>query len=152
VSAAVASLPTPAPAVSPEAERFWNATAEGKLLLPRCRACASTFWYPRGLCPSCGATDLEWTEASGQGTIYSFTVIHRGEGAYRDATPYVVAYVELDEGPRLLTNVVDTDPDTVTVGQAVEVVFHDTGEGNALPRFRPAAPDRTTDKTEVIDG
>jgi uncharacterized OB-fold protein len=140
-------LPTPAPVVSPETEAFWSATAEGKLLLPRCRACSATTWYPRGLCPSCGVTDLEWIEASGRGTVYSYTVIHRGEGAYRETTPYVLAYVELDEGPRLLTNVVDTDPGAVSVGQEVEVVFHDTGEGNALPRFRPVDPARR----EVID-
>lgn len=137
-------LPTPAPVVNPETEAFWSATAEGRLLLPRCRACGYVIWYPRGLCPSCASTDVEWVDASGRGTIYSFTVIRRGEGAYREATPYVVAYVELDEGPRALTNVVDCDPEGLRIGQAVEVVFHDSGEGNALPRFRPA-------RTETID-
>ena len=141
-------LPTPAPVVSPETEAFWSATVAGKLLLPHCRACDATTWYPRGLCPACGATDLEWIEASGHGTVYSYTTVHRGEGPYRDATPYVVAYVEVDEGPRLLTNVVGADPDRVNVGLEVEVVFHDTGEGNALPRFRPVEPAQG----EVIDG
>jgi uncharacterized OB-fold protein len=143
-----AELPAPAPVVVPETEVFWAATADGRLLLPHCPACGSTFWYPRGLCTSCGSTDIEWVDASGHGTIYSFTVIHRGEGAYRVATPYVVAYVELDEGPRILTNVVDCDPGAVEVGQGVQVVFHDTGEGNALPRFRPLTAATTT---EVID-
>jgi uncharacterized protein len=137
------ALPTPAPVVSPETETFWSATAAGRLLLPRCRACGTTVWYPRGLCPACGATDPDWVEASGRGTIYSFTVIHRGEGAYREAGPYVVAYVELDEGPRMLTNVIDADPASLRVGQPVRVVFHDTDAGNALPRFRPAVTEDT---------
>jgi uncharacterized protein len=144
-----AELPAPAPQVSPETETFWAATADGRLVLPRCRACGQTFWYPRGLCPHCGATEIEWLDASGQGTIYSFTVIRRGEGAYREATPYVLAYVELAEGPRVLTNVVECEPDAVQVGQAVEVVFHATGEGPALPRFRPVTPATTTEVTDA---
>jgi hypothetical protein len=133
-----AELPTPAPVPSPETEVFWDATAEGRLLLPRCRACGYTIWYPRAMCPSCASTDIEWVDASGRGFVYSFTVVRRGEGAYRESTPYVLAYVELEEGPRMLTNVVDCAPDGVRIGQPVEVAFHDTGEGHALPRFRPA--------------
>lgn len=144
-------LPAPAPVVNAETEAFWAATAQGRLLLPRCRTCGIATWYPRGLCPSCGATDIEWAEASGRGTIYSFTVIRRGEGAYREATPYVLAYVELDEGPRVLTNIVDCEPEAVQVGQTVDVVFHDTGEGNALVRFRPRNVSTAT-TTEDSDG
>ena len=143
-AAAAASLPAPAPVVNPETEAFWDATARGELLLPRCRACGYTIWYPRALCPSCGSTDVEWLPASGRGRVYSFTVIRRGEGAYREAAPYVLAYVELEEGPRMLTNLVEVE--AVRVGLPVEVVFHDTGAGNALPRFRPSA------HTEVMDG
>jgi uncharacterized OB-fold protein len=86
--------------------------------------------------------DVEWTAASGRGTIYSYTVNRRGQAdlpAYREAGVYVLAYVELDEGPRVMTNIVSCDPDSVRIGQPVEVVFHDTGAGNALPRFRPVA-------------
>jgi hypothetical protein len=77
--------------------------------------------------------------ASGRGTVYTFTVVHRSavEG-FRDALPYVVAYIELEEGPRVLTNIVDCDPASVVVGMPVTVVFHDTGAGSALFRFRPA--------------
>jgi hypothetical protein len=77
-------------------------------------------------------------EASGLGTVYSFTVVHRGTGPYRDAAPYIVAYVELAEGPRVLTNLVGCAPDQAQIGQRVRVVFCDTGEASSLYRFEPA--------------
>jgi uncharacterized OB-fold protein len=134
-------LPAPAPYVLPEVKPFWDATAEGRLVLPQCVECDTLVWYPRPFCPSCGSLKVSWVPASGRGTVYSFTVNRRGQAdlpAYRDAGVYVLAYVELDEGPRVMTNIVDCDPDQVKIGQLVEVVFHDTGQGNALPRFRPA--------------
>jgi uncharacterized protein len=135
-------LPAPAPFVNPEVKPFWDATAEGRLVLPKCTACGTIIWYPRPFCPACSSTKVEWVDASGKGTIYSFTVNRRGQAdlpAYREAGVYVLAYVELAEGPRVMTNIVDCDPDSVRIGQAVEVIFHDTGQGTALPRFRPAA-------------
>jgi uncharacterized OB-fold protein len=135
----VTTLPTPKPMPSPETAEFWAATAEGRLLLKRCNACGVVIWYPRAICPDCHAGDTSWFEASGQGEVYSFTVSRRGEGPYREAAPYVLAYVQLDEGPRMMTNIVDCDVDTVAIGQRVTVTWHDTGEGNALPRFRPLA-------------
>jgi hypothetical protein len=131
------TLPAPPPQVNVETKAFWDATAEGKLLLPRCDACGIVIWYPRAFCPECSSFDISWFEATGHGTVYSFTINRRGQGDYRDLA-YVVAYVELDEGPRLLTNIVDCDPETISVGQAVQVVFHPTSSGAALPRFRPA--------------
>lgn len=134
-----APLPAGAPAVSPETEEFWAATAEGKLLLRRCDDCGTVIWYPRSHCPACASFRTSWVEASGRATVYTFTVVHRSmvEG-FRDALPYVIAYVELEEGPRVLTNIVDCDPESVEIGMPVSVVFVDTGEGNALFRFRPA--------------
>jgi uncharacterized OB-fold protein len=134
-------MPTPAPFVQPEIKPFWDATAEGKLLLPRCQECQTVIWFPRPFCPVCGSLEVAWVQASGRGTVYSFTINRRGGGdlpEYRDAPPYVLAYVELAEGPRIMTNIVECDPESVKIGQAVELVFHDTGEGTALPRFRPA--------------
>ena len=131
-------LPAPAPAVGPETEPFWRATAEGRLLLQRCTGCGAVIWYPRGFCPACSGTELEWFDASGRGRVYSYTVNRRGLGPYADAGAYVLAYVELEEGPRVLTNIVDHDPETLAIGDAVEAVFHDTGEGVSLVRFRPA--------------
>ena len=83
--------------------------------------------------------NTEWFEASGRGTVYSYTVNHRTEGAYKDAAPLVLAYVELEEGPRVMTNIVGAGQSEPAVGLPVQVVFHDTGEGTALPRFAPVA-------------
>jgi uncharacterized protein len=132
-------LPSPAPYISPEVKEFWDATAEGKLRIPKCDKCSLYVWYPRPFCPSCGSTDVTWTDLSGKGTVYTFTAVHRsGVPGFRDQLPYVIAYVELEEGPRVMTNIVGIEPDQVTVGMPVSVVFTDTGKGNAIFRFQPA--------------
>src|SRR5215216_5916370 len=136
-------LPAPAPVVLPEVKPYWDATASGTLVLPKCQDCGTLIWYPRPFCPSCASLRIDWIEASGRGTVYSFTVNRRGQAdlpAYREAGVYVLAYVELEEGPRVMTNIVDCDPDSVQIGQAVQAVFHDTGQGTALLRFRPSPP------------
>src|SRR3954447_1553830 len=89
----------------PELEPHFAALDEGRLVLPRCDACDEAIWYPRTFCPSCGSTSVTWFEASGAGEIYSFTVVRKALGDFAEHAPYVVAYVELDEGPRVLTNV-----------------------------------------------
>ncbi len=139
MSGETTSLPAPAPAVNPETREYWAATARGRLLLKRCLDCGSVIWYPRALCPDCASTRTEWFAASGRGRVYSYTLNHRGQGAYSGAAPYVLAYVELEEGPRIMTNLVGAEAGALAVGLPVEVTFHDTGEGSALPRFRPAA-------------
>ncbi len=131
------TLPAPTPQINVETRPFWEATTEGKLLLPRCDDCGNVIWYPRAFCPDCGSFNVTWFEASGRGTVYSFTINRRGQGDYRDLA-YVLAYVELEEGPRMLTNIVGCDVQDVRVGQKVEVVFHPTSAAAALPRFRPA--------------
>ena len=130
------ALPAPAPVVNPETKPFWDGTAHALLLLPRCQNCQSINWYPKVFCPECGRFGVEWIEAAGTGTVYTFTIVRRGMGSYADAGPYTLAYVELDEGPRILTNVVDADLEKLAIGDRVTVVFHDTGEENALPRFK----------------
>lgn len=131
------SLPTPPPVVTPTTARFWAATTQGRFELQRCESCDLVIWFPRARCPRCWTTDLAHFDASGLGTVYSHTIIRKVGNDYRDSTPFVVAYVELDEGPRVLTNIVDCDVDDVKVGMRVQVVFHDTGKGSALYRFRP---------------
>jgi uncharacterized OB-fold protein len=133
------TMPAPAPIVSVENKPFWDATAEGRLVLPQCQACKSINWYPKVFCGECGSFGVDWIDAAGTGTVYSFAITRRGMGAYAQAGPYILAYVELDEGPRILTNIVDVDVDTVKIGDKMQVVFHDTGAGTALPRFKPAA-------------
>ncbi len=129
------SLPTRAPRTNDDTRAFWQATAEGRLTLQRCTACGTVIWYPRAICPECSSFELTSFDASGEGHVYSYTVVHRSVGGWNKVTPYVVAYVELDEGPRLMTNIVDGDPAAVAVDAKVRVVWHDTGEGSALPRF-----------------
>jgi uncharacterized OB-fold protein len=136
-----ASLPVPVPrtGAAPELAEFWRAAGEGRLLLRRCDDCGHPIWYPRAFCPDCGSLRTSWSQASGRGHVYSFTVVHRSTvPGYREVVPYVVAYVELAEGPRVLTNLVDCDPGDVRIGMAVSVVFHDAGAGMALFRFAPS--------------
>jgi uncharacterized protein len=135
----MSTLPNPAPTVTQANAAFWAATAEGRFQLQRCNECDTVLWFPRRHCPSCWTENVSTFDASGKGVIYSFTVIRKGAMLYKDAGPFVVAYVELAEGPRVMTNIVECNVETVAVGMPVEVVFHDTGEGNALYRFRPVA-------------
>lgn len=143
-AAAPEELPAPAPPVNPETAPFWEATAQGRLLVKKCRDCGTLIWYPRAICPECHGLNTEWLEVSGRGTVYSCTVNHRGEGPYQGLPPFVLAYVELAEGPRIMTNIVEAGGAGVAVGDPVEVVFHDTGENAALPRFRPARRRRSS--------
>ena len=130
------ALPAQSPGVTLETQPFWDATREGRLVLPRCDDCEYVIWYPRRFCPACGSRNVSWFDAAGTGTVYTYTIVTKGTGSYRDAGPYVVAFVELDEGPRLMTNIVDTPTDSVAVGQRVTVVFTPTEDGTALARFR----------------
>jgi uncharacterized protein len=134
----VTTLPAPAPQIMPEAAVFWSATAENRLVLQRCNRCGTVVWYPRGVCGSCLSPALEWFEASGRGVVYSYTVNRRGDGPYRDVGPFVLAYVELEEGPRILTNMEYADGDEPEIGMPVVAVFDPTGEGSSLVRFRRA--------------
>ncbi len=122
----------PAPAVYPETKPFWDAAAEGRLLVKRCDDCGEHHHYPRAACPFCGSERTQWRQASGQGTIYSFSVMRRAD------VPYVMAYVTLDEGPTMMSNIVDADADAIRVGQRVAVRFQTTEGGPPLPVFAPA--------------
>src|SRR5579875_1335594 len=121
----------PSPPLSVEAQVFWDAARRRRFVIPTCAACGRAHWYPRAICPFCAAADVQWREASGQGVIYTFSVMRR------TAEPYVIAYVTLAEGPTMLTNIVDCHPDTLRVGQAVTVVFHDSENGPPVPMFKP---------------
>lgn len=120
-----------APTPNPETLPFWQAAAEGRLALRYCRACQRHHYYPRAHCAHCLSDEVEWRDAGGRGRIHAFTVMRRA------VVPYAVAYVELEEGPLMLTNIVRADLDTLRIGDAVQLCF-DTFEGGALPVFRPA--------------
>jgi uncharacterized OB-fold protein len=131
----------------PETSRnrpFWDATRQGRLLLPWCPRCETFFWYPRPVCPTCLDEGVEWRPARGTGVVHAVSVHHKA-GMGRDPAdgPYAVALVELPEGVRLLTNVVGVAPDEVAVGDAVGLAWHELSDGRRLPMFTPApAPTR----------
>lgn len=133
-----ASLPVPAPTPTDFERPFWEAAGRGVLALVRCTACAEVIWYPRPFCPNCSGRDVEWFDASGRGVVYSYTVARKASDPFTAATPYVIAYVELAEGPRILTNLIDIDPEHVEIGLPVAVTFETGDHGYALHRFRPA--------------
>ena len=119
----------PAPQPSPETKTFWDGAAAGKLLFKRCRTCGEPHYYPRALCPFCLSDATEWQEAAGTGTLYSYSVMRRAE------VPYVIAYVTLDEGVTMMTNLVDCDVDALRIGQRVKVKFTPTDGGPPVPTF-----------------
>ena len=121
-----------APAVTPETQPFWEAATAGRLLVKRCTACGESHHYPRPLCPFCGSDRTEWREASGRGSVYSYSVMRRAP------VPYALAYVTLDEGVTMMTNIVDCDLDAIRIGQSVRVVFKATEDGPPVPMFTPA--------------
>ena len=122
----------PAPPISPETQPFWDAAAAGRLMIKQCGGCGQAHYYPRALCPFCGSDRTEWLAASGRGTIYSYSVMRRVP------IPYALAYVTLEEGPTMMTNIVDGDLDRIRIGQAVRVVFRPTDGGPPVPMFAPA--------------
>ena len=119
------------PAVNPETKPFWDAAREGRFLVPLCAACGRAHWYPRAICPFCAGDKVEWREASGKGTIYTFSVMRRVK------EPYAIAHVTLAEGPTMLTNIVNCDFDKLHIGQPVAVVFQETEGGPPVPMFKP---------------
>lgn len=130
--------PRPTPEVTPETRRYWRAASEGRLLLRECRRCGLTYHYPRPFCPDCFSEDVEWREADGTGVVYTYTVSRQLSGWPESDLPLVVAYVELDEGPRLVTDLVDCAPDDVDVGDRVEVRFRETESADvSIPVFVP---------------
>lgn len=118
---------------------FWEATKEHRLVLQWCRSCGKVVHYPRELCPFCLSDDLEFRPASGKGEIYALSVHHRaGFGGMEDRVPYVVALIDLEEGVRMMSNVVGRDPGEVKVGMKVRLTWEDLSDGKALPLFEPA--------------
>lgn len=128
------------PILYPEEAPFWEGARKHKLLLQRCRPCNKT-WYPIGpVCPSCLSEDLEWVEVSGKGTITSFVVYHKGWIQwFQERVPYAVVQVQLEEGPRLTTNLLDTPVSSIKVGMPVEAAYEKVNDEITLVQFRPSA-------------
>ena len=121
----------PAPKVLPETLAYWQAADEGRLLVKRCQSCGQFHHYPRDICPHCLSSDTVWQDAAGTGTVYSLSTMGTGEAAY------TLAFVTLDEGVTVMTNLVDCDPSTVRIGDKVRVVFQPSQGGHAVPMFTP---------------
>ena len=129
-------VPVPIPATRP----FWNALAEGKLRLPQCEACATLFYYPRACCPECLSPDLTWREVGGGGTLYTYTVARRPtHPLFADEVPQRLAVVELDEGPKLTTTLVNVRDQDIRIGMRLAPVFEKQPDGKTtLLRYQPA--------------
>lgn len=133
------ALPFPDPRTA-EAAHFFDAAARDRLELQRCEGCATVWFYPRPACVACGAETYTWFAATGRGRVHSYSIVHRAPTpAFGARVPYVVALIDLDEGPRMMSNVVGDDALAVAIGDAVEVLFEDRGEGRKLPQFRRCA-------------
>lgn len=127
----------PLPAPDHTSAPFWAACAEGRLLYQHCGTCGADQFYPRPLCLSCGNTP-GWRPSQGHGFVYSYTIVRQQHAEpFRELVPYVVAMIELDEGVRMMGNVVGCEPEAVTVGMAVEVFFAPAADDVALPFWRP---------------
>jgi len=126
-----------APIQDASSEPFWTAAGEGKLLIQRCPTTGSFQFYPRPFSLTDRSAEPEWVTASGEGVVYTFSVVHRAASAPLPL-PFVVAIVQLSEGPRLLTHVVGCDPADVRIGMAVRVTMTDVGNSTVLPQFTPA--------------
>ena len=122
------------PELHPEHKDYWEAAEQGKLLIKKCGACSEYHYYPRVICPHCQSDQTSWIEAKGTGSIYTYSVMRHG-------IPYAIAFVEMDEGPRMMTNIVDCDLDKVHINQRVKVVFKQSGTeenpGAYVPCFTP---------------
>ncbi len=127
------------PAVTDLTRPYWESARAGRLVTQRCRSCGRVWHPPLPACPHCHGTDIGWREVSGDGTVYTYTVVrHATHAALADQVPYVIAIVELAEGPRLVTGVTGCAPDDVRVGMAVRARFRQVADGVALPYFEPA--------------
>ena len=123
----------PAPLPNPENQPYFDAAARGTLLVGKCNDCGEHHFYPRRLCPHCFSANTEWLPAKGTGIIYTYSTMHRGV-----PVPYTIAYVTLDEGVSMMTNIVDCASDTIRIGQKVRVVFKPSDGGPPVPMFTPA--------------
>jgi uncharacterized protein len=129
----------PLPEATPESKPYWDGLKAQRLMLPWCQECGKAHFYPRIACPHCSSRRLEWRQASGRGTLYSFVINHRPP-PWRGKEPYVIAVVQLEEGPRLMTNLVGVSPDPAVIrcDARVEIHFEKIDEEITLPVFKPS--------------
>ncbi|MFC1824150.1 Zn-ribbon domain-containing OB-fold protein [Thermodesulfobacteriota bacterium] len=128
----------PSPVVTPWARPYWDAANEGRLTLQKCADCDQHVFIPRFVCPHCFSENLDWVDASGKGTIYSYSIVqNNAPSAFIDDMPYVVAIIRLEEGVQMLSNIVDCDFEKLECDMPVEVTFEKLNDEFTLPKFRP---------------
>lgn len=123
-------------AIDPDGDPYWAGATEGELRYRKCGACDAAIFYPRSICPACGAPDPDWAVSAGAGTVYACSTVHRAPPAFADKAPYTVLLVDLDEGFRMMGGLVG-DGD-VAIGDRVTVTFQDGPDGRPAPYFTPA--------------
>jgi uncharacterized OB-fold protein len=126
------------PSPRPETAEWWEKCREHKLMIQHCRKCGTKQFYPRIVCSNCLSDRIEWVQSSGLGSVLTFTICRVPvAAAYAEDVPYVVALVQLDEGPTMMSNILQCDPESVVVGMQVEVVFQPWSDEITMPQFRP---------------
>jgi uncharacterized protein len=130
------ALPTPTPETAP----YWESCKQHELRIQYCNDCKEYYFYPRPLCPNCLSDNTEWRKVSGKAKLLTYLISHRAAPGFEDEVPYAIAVVELDEGPRMMTNIVNVEvkPENLPAGLPVEVVFRDVTEQVSIPLFQPA--------------
>jgi len=127
----------PAPRINADAKPYWKAAAEDRLIFKRCQSCAHVHFPPRYLCPQCWSENLQWIESKGLGTVYSLTIMRRAPmPEFETSIPYVVALVDLDEGPRMMANIIGENALETRIGQRVVACFEPREGGMKVPQFR----------------
>jgi uncharacterized protein len=131
----------PVPKPTPETQPFWDGAAEGELRIQRCETCERHYFYPRPSCPRCGGDQVEWVRASGRATLYSYVINHRPAPGFEAEAPYAIAVVELEEGVRMMTNIVGVPntPENLPLDMRLRVVFEQR-DGMHVPLFEPEEP------------
>lgn len=131
-------MPTQLPPIQQDSDSrpYWEGLAQGELRIQRCDSCSRAIFYPRALCPYCHSEKISWIVASGKGTLYSYTVAHQAFGAFAADAPFNIAIVELEEGVRMMSRIVDAPREQVAIGAKVQVTFQQIGEDLTVPYFR----------------
>ena len=129
----------PLPVIDEEMRPWWEALQRHELYVQKCRDCGDLRYHPRAQCTNCLSPRTEWIRCSGRGTVYTFTATYQNQGAgFRESLPYIMAWVELEEGVKILTNLVECRPEEAKIGMPVEVVYEDVTPQVTLAKFRPA--------------
>ena len=129
----------PLPSIVGETKPYWDSCKRGELVIQKCDSCQEYQFYPRGICAHCWSNDIKWIKATGKGTVWSYTITHQNRTlGFAQDIPYVLALVQLDEGVKMFTNIVECDPNIVTIGMPVEVTFIQANNQISVPYFKPA--------------